>query len=55
LILAVRFLATDTAASWMGFQADASTIHRIGGSSLGVAALVLLVLAMVVLQSFLLP
>ena len=52
LILAVRMLATETAASWMGFEPDASTIHRVTGSSLGVAAMVVLVLAMVTFQSF---
>ena len=52
LILAVRLLATETAASWMGFEPDASTIHRVSGSSVGVAAMLLLVLVLVTFQSF---
>ena len=52
LILAVRLLATETAATWMGFEPDASTIHHVTGSSVGVAAIVVLVLLMVTFQSF---
>lgn len=52
LLLVVRFLAS-TPGPGLGIDTDASTIHRVSGSSVGLAALLVIVLAMIWYQSML--